>query len=183
MQDFTAGQKLIWSKLKKRMDKKKTYYVSINFSSNNTIATIINRFGDTLAWTSCGSLEFTNKEKSTEVANEATGVAVFEMLKLLGILKLGVILKGDNRWQDPFLQGMLGKVKEVDVEEVNIKKEGVKKNSVKKKGGSGKNPINFTIVSVKNVSNIPHNGCSRWKSLVQKKPRRLRNKREEKKKS
>lgn len=140
------------------MDKSKTYYVSVNSSTSNTIATIVDRFGNTIAWKSCGSMGFPGRQKATEVANEATGKVIFEILKLLGVVNLGILLKGLKHWQTPFVKGMLGKVKE------DSDANGV--------------PSNFHIVLVKDVSSIPHNGCRRWKSRAKNKPRKLRSKKE-----
>jgi len=87
---------------------------SVNASFNNTIVTISDIRGNSLAWTSSGKLGFKGTRKSTPHAATITIEDGVEKAKMIGIRKMQVFIKGPGPGRDATLK-VLGSKREVDV--------------------------------------------------------------------
>jgi small subunit ribosomal protein S11 len=68
--------------------------IYIQSTSNNTICTLTNVFGDTVFWTSAGSVGFKNSRKSTTYAAQAAAEKLAFNAVKLGFFSANVKLKG-----------------------------------------------------------------------------------------
>ena len=60
-------------------------YINIQSTSNNTIITLSDEHGKTLAWTSAGALGFRNSRKSTTYGAQAVGEHIASLAHRLGM--------------------------------------------------------------------------------------------------
>ena len=99
----------------------------VNASFNNTIVTITDAQGNTIAWSTAGSQGFKGSRKSTpfaaQVAAEDAGRKAMEH----GVKTLDVLVKGPGAGRESALRALQS--------------------------------VGFTIMSIKDVTPIPHNGC------------------------
>ncbi|MGH7003016.1 MAG: 30S ribosomal protein S11 [Alphaproteobacteria bacterium] len=99
----------------------------VNASFNNTMITITDAQGNTIAWSTSGSQGFKGSRKSTpfaaQVAAEDAGRKAMEH----GVKTLDVLVKGPGAGRESALRALQS--------------------------------VGFTIVSIKDVTPIPHNGC------------------------
>jgi len=99
----------------------------IHASFNNTIVTITDRQGNTLAWATSGGSGFRGSRKSTpfaaQVAAENAGTSVKEM----GMKNMEVCVKGPGPGRESAIRAL--------------------------------NALGFNIISISDVTPIPHNGC------------------------
>jgi small subunit ribosomal protein S11 len=99
----------------------------VNASFNNTMITITDAQGNTIAWSSSGSQGFKGSRKSTpfaaQVAAEDAGRKAMEH----GVKTLDVMVKGPGAGRESALRALQS--------------------------------VGFTIMSIKDVTPIPHNGC------------------------
>jgi small subunit ribosomal protein S11 len=99
----------------------------VNASFNNTMITITDAQGNTIAWSSSGSQGFKGSRKSTpfaaQVAAEDAGRKAMEH----GVKTLDVLVKGPGAGRESALRALQS--------------------------------VGFTIMSIKDVTPIPHNGC------------------------
>ena len=85
--------------LKKSKDKNKFFkgIVNIHSTSNNTIITITNMRGDTISWSSAGSLGFRGARKNTAFAAQvASERAAINAINISGIKRVQIFLKGQG---------------------------------------------------------------------------------------
>ena len=99
----------------------------VNASFNNTMITITDAQGNTIAWSTAGSQGFKGSRKSTpfaaQVAAEDAGRKPMEH----GVKTLDVLVKGPGAGRESALRALQS--------------------------------VGFTIMSIKDVTPIPHNGC------------------------
>ena len=99
----------------------------VNASFNNTKITITDAQGNTIAWSSSGTMGFKGSRKSTpfaaQVAAEDAGRKAMEH----GVKTLDVLVKGPGAGRESALRALQS--------------------------------VGFTIMSIKDVTPIPHNGC------------------------
>jgi small subunit ribosomal protein S11 len=99
----------------------------VNASFNNTMITITDAQGNTIAWSTAGSQGFKGSRKSTpfaaQVAAENAGRKAMEH----GVKTLDVLVKGPGAGRESALRALQS--------------------------------VGFTIMSIKDVTPIPHNGC------------------------
>ena len=99
----------------------------VNASFNNTMITITDAQGNTIAWSSSGTMGFKGSRKSTpyaaQVAAEDAGKKAMEH----GVKTLDVLVKGPGAGRESALRALQS--------------------------------VGFTIMSIKDVTPIPHNGC------------------------
>jgi small subunit ribosomal protein S11 len=86
----------------KRVVPKGQMYVTATF--NNTIVTITDEKGNTLCWSSTGSLGFPGSRKSTPYAATVTLERAVEMAKAHGMNTLEVYIKGPGPGRDAALR-------------------------------------------------------------------------------
>src|SRR6266550_2741283 len=102
-----------------------TAHVAATF--NNTMITITDAQGNTIAWSTAGSQGFKGSRKSTpfaaQVAAEDAGRKAMEH----GVKTLDVLVKGPGAGRESALRALQS--------------------------------VGFTIMSIKDVTPIPHNGC------------------------
>ena len=96
-------------------------------SFNNTMITIADAQGNTISWSSAGTMGFKGSRKSTpyaaQVAAEDAGRKAMEH----GVKTLDVLVKGPGAGRESALRALQS--------------------------------VGFTIMSIKDVTPIPHNGC------------------------
>jgi|TARA_B100000768_G_scaffold165886_1_gene168807 small subunit ribosomal protein S11 len=101
--------------------------VHINSTFNNTIITITDLAGDTISWSSAGSVGFKGARKGTpfaaQTATEAASAAAIDQ----GLRKVEVLIRGQ------------GSGRETSVRALEV--------------------IGLDIISIKDITPIPHNGC------------------------
>ena len=101
--------------------------VHINSTFNNTIITITDLAGDTISWSSAGSVGFKGARKGTpfaaQTATEAASSAAIDQ----GLRKVEVLIRGQ------------GSGRETSVRALEV--------------------IGLDIISIKDITPIPHNGC------------------------
>ena len=99
----------------------------VNASFNNTIITIADAQGNTIAWSSSGLMGFKGSRKSTpfaaQVAAEAAGRAAIEC----GIKNVEVQIKGPGPGRESSVRAL--------------------------------NALGIKIISITDVTPVPHNGC------------------------
>ena len=69
-------------------------YMNIQSTSNNTIITLSDENGKTLAWTSAGSLGFRNSRKSTTYGAQAVGEHMAALAHRKGMRRVFIRVKG-----------------------------------------------------------------------------------------
>ncbi len=84
------------AKVRKRKDKKTVYEgkVFIQATFNNTIVTVTDLKGDTLSWSSAGSLGFKGAKKSTPYAAQTTAETAVNKALDMGLKEVHVYVKG-----------------------------------------------------------------------------------------
>jgi small subunit ribosomal protein S11 len=99
----------------------------IHASFNNTIITITDRQGNTLAWATAGGSGFRGSRKSTPFAAQVAAERVGNVVKEFGLKNLEVNVKGPGPGRESAVRAL--------------------------------NAAGFKIVSIMDVTPIPHNGC------------------------
>jgi len=79
-----------------------TLHVEATF--NNTKAVVTDKEGNTLFWTSAGSLGFRGAKKGTPFAASKAGTVLGEKAKALGIKEVDVIVKGVGSGREPTIR-------------------------------------------------------------------------------
>ncbi|TAK04307.1 30S ribosomal protein S11 [Patescibacteria group bacterium] len=100
-------------------------YVQATF--NNTIITITDLNGNTLAWASSGGCGFRGPKKATPYAAGVIVKAVADKIKDYGMRDLSVFLKGVGSGRDSAVRAL--------------------------------NANLFNVLSIKDLTPLPHNGC------------------------
>jgi len=95
-----------------RSRKKKTQVTDavahIQATFNNTIITITDRAGNTLAWASAGSSGFTNARKSTpHAAKTAAEKAINQAVKERGVENVSVLISGPGPGRESAARGLI----------------------------------------------------------------------------
>ena len=128
MAEKTAPAATPSARVRRRERKNITAAVAhVNASFNNTMITITDAQGNTIAWSTSGSQGFKGSRKSTpfaaQVAAEDAGRKAMEH----GVKTLDVLVKGPGAGRESALRALQS--------------------------------VGFTIMSIKDVTPIPHNGC------------------------
>jgi len=99
----------------------------IQASFNNTIITITDKQGNTLAWSAPGIVGYSGSKKSTPFAAQIAATDAARKAKEIGIKEVDVHVKGPGSGRESAIRALQA---------------------------SG-----LTIISIKDVTPIPHNGC------------------------
>lgn len=95
------------SKIKKRKAPVKDAIAHIQSTFNNTLVTITDRSGNTIAWASAGSSGFTNARKSTpHAAKMAAEKAIAEAAKR-GVENLSILISGPGAGRESAARGLV----------------------------------------------------------------------------
>lgn len=120
------------SKRKVRSKSKKRKFIPhgnayIQATYNNTLVTVTDPQGNTLAWSSAGHMGFKGPKKATPFAATTIVKEISDKVKEMGIKSIDVFVKG------------VGSGREASIRAFNAN--------------------NITVLSIKDVTPIPHNGC------------------------
>ncbi len=88
-------------KKKKGIDEAKLY---IQATYNNTIMTLTDMTGNTLAWSSAGAIGFKGTKKSTPFAASKVAEVIAQKALKLGVSRLHIIVKGIGQGRDSALR-------------------------------------------------------------------------------
>ena len=99
----------------------------INASFNNTIITITDRSGNTLAWATAGGSGFRGSRKSTPFAAQIAAERAGTKAQEYGLKDISVKIKGPGPGRESALRAL--------------------------------NAIGLNVVSIEDVTPLPHNGC------------------------
>ena len=99
----------------------------IQATYNNTIVTLTDLNGNTLAWSSAGNCGFKGPKKSTPYAASVIVKKAAEAVKESGLKELNVFVKGVGSGRDSAVRAL--------------------------------NANGFQVMSIKDVTPLPHNGC------------------------
>ena len=99
----------------------------VNASFNNTMITITDAQGNTIAWSTAGSQGFKGSRKSTPFAAQVAAEDAGRKAMDHGVKTLDVLVKGPGAGRESALRALQS--------------------------------VGFTIMSIKDVTPIPHNGC------------------------
>ena len=99
----------------------------IHASFNNTIVTITDRQGNTLAWATSGGSGFRGSRKSTPFAAQVAAENAGNTVKEMGMKNMEVCVKGPGPGRESAIRAL--------------------------------NAQGFNIISITDVTPIPHNGC------------------------
>lgn len=94
---------------------------------NNTIVTITDMQGNTLAWCSSGHMGFKGPKKATPYAASMIMKNVAEKVRPLGLHELHVFVRGVGSGREAAVRGL--------------------------------NAQGFSVLSIKDITPLPHNGC------------------------
>ena len=101
--------------------------VHIHASFNNTIITITDRSGNTLAWATAGGSGFRGSRKSTPFAAQIAAERAGTKAQEYGLKDISVKVKGPGPGRESALRAL--------------------------------NAIGLNVVSIEDVTPLPHNGC------------------------
>lgn len=115
-----------------RTSKKKIFVIGtamayIQATFNNTIVTITDKNGNTVAWSSAGACGFKGTKKGTPYAAQQTASAAAKKAKERGVKQIQVFVKGPGPGRETAIRALQA---------------------------SG-----LSIVMIKDITPIPHNGC------------------------
>lgn len=99
----------------------------IHASFNNTIITITDRSGNTLAWATAGGSGFRGSRKSTPFAAQIAAERAGTKAQEYGLKEISVKIKGPGPGRESALRAL--------------------------------NAIGLNVVSIEDVTPLPHNGC------------------------
>ena len=99
----------------------------IHATFNNTIITITDRSGNTLAWATAGGSGFRGSRKSTPFAGQIAAERAGTKAKEYGLKDISVKVKGPGPGRESALRAL--------------------------------NAIGLNVVSIEDVTPLPHNGC------------------------
>jgi len=128
MAEKTAAATPAAARVRRRERKNITAAVAhVNASFNNTMITITDAQGNTIAWSTSGSQGFKGSRKSTPFAAQVAAEDAGRKAMDHGVKTLDVLVKGPGAGRESALRALQS--------------------------------VGFTIVSIKDVTPIPHNGC------------------------
>jgi len=84
-------------------------HIYIQASSNNTIMTVTDEKGNTIAWLSAGSVGFTGPKKATPFAASKVSEAIAEKVKRSGPIKVDVFVRGIGKGRDSAIRTLSAK--------------------------------------------------------------------------
>ncbi|MBI5147932.1 MAG: 30S ribosomal protein S11 [Parcubacteria group bacterium] len=90
----------------KKFEKGKIY---VKASYNNTIVTVTNAAGDTVAWASAGSLGFSGPKKATPFAASKVIEAISEKLRRTGPFDVDIIISGIGSGRDSAIRSLINR--------------------------------------------------------------------------
>ena len=97
------GQKVIQKKVKRKFSKG-ILYISSNF--NNTIITLTNLRGDTIAWSSAGSCGFKGARKGTPFAAKVVMETILKRCFDFGLKQIRVSVNGPGPGRETAIRGL-----------------------------------------------------------------------------
>jgi small subunit ribosomal protein S11 len=116
------------ARLKRRERKNITNGVAhVNASFNNTMITITDAQGNTIAWSSAGTMGFKGSRKSTPYAAQVAAEDAGRKAQEHGVRMLAVEVRGPGSGRESALRALQA--------------------------------VGFQIMSIRDVTPIPHNGC------------------------
>lgn len=81
--------------------------VHVHSTFNNTIITVTDQKGNTLAWASAGSIGFKGARRSTSYAAQAAAEMAAKKANELGLQSVNLILKGIGDGRDSAIRGVV----------------------------------------------------------------------------
>lgn len=92
-----------------RVPKKKITEVTLHIDAtfNNTKAVVSDKEGNTICWSSAGSLGFKGAKKGTPFAAAKVGETLAEKSKALGIKEFDAIIRGVGSGREPVIRGFM----------------------------------------------------------------------------
>jgi small subunit ribosomal protein S11 len=124
----TATKEAGVARVKKKERKNiSTGVAHVNASFNNTIVTITDTQGNTVAWSSAGHHGYKGSRKSTPYAAQVTAEDAGKKAQEHGMKTMNVLVKGPGAGRESALRAFQA--------------------------------IGFQILSIKDVTPVPHNGC------------------------
>lgn len=110
--------------------------VSINATFNNTIISVTDQQGDVITWASAGNVGFKGSRKSTPYAGQvAAEKALEEAIAKFGIKTISIRVKGPGAAREPAMRALSASVTRHQL----------------------------AVISIKDVTPVPHNGCRKPK--------------------
>jgi small subunit ribosomal protein S11 len=109
---------------KKFIPKGKAY---IQATYNNTIVTVTDLVGNTIAWSSAGQVGFKGPKKATPYAASIIVKSVVEKIKSVDMRSVNIFIKGVGSGREAAIRAF--------------------------------NANNINVLSIKDITPIPHNGC------------------------
>lgn len=91
-------------KIRKNIVRGKAY---VKATHNNTIVTITDVNGETLAWDSAGTIGFKGARKATPFAATRAGEQVGQKVRKMGLSEVEVIIKGTGAGRESAVSGMV----------------------------------------------------------------------------
>ena len=101
--------------------------VHVNSTFNNTIVTITDPIGNTLAWSSAGSAGFKGARKGTPFAAQTAAEKASSVAIGQGLKRVEVLIKGQGSGRETSVRAL--------------------------------EAMGLDIISIKDITSIPHNGC------------------------
>ncbi len=122
-----AAKKATKTKKKKNVRQVSQGCAYVQATYNNTIVTLTDLNGNTLAWSSAGNCGFKGPKKATPYAASMIVKTAAEKVKETGLKELSVFVKGVGSGRDAAVRAL--------------------------------NANGFHVLSIKDVTPLPHNGC------------------------
>ena len=101
--------KKVFYKAKKKIIKSFIFYIQgiihVKSTSNNTIITLTDLLGNTIAWVSCGSIGFKGSKRSSRFAAQAVAEQLGVKAKTLGYNKIILHLNGLGKGRNVCIKG------------------------------------------------------------------------------
>lgn len=123
---------MVEKKIKAKVKKKKKKYIPkgkayIQATYNNTIVTVTDLVGNTIAWSSAGQVGFKGPKKATPYAASIIVKNVVEKIKNVDMRSVNIFIKGVGAGRESAIRAF--------------------------------NANNINVLSIKDITPIPHNGC------------------------
>jgi small subunit ribosomal protein S11 len=109
--------------------------ININATFNNTIVSITDQQGDVISWASAGNVGFKGSRKSTPYAGQMAAEKALEEAMKYGVKTISVRIKGPGAARESAVRAVSASV--------------------------GRHQL--AVISIKDVTPIPHNGCRKPK--------------------